>query len=83
VSHNAYSHEVRDEEREVLGNHFARTLTRLNANRVRVYFVKYSLCDNSGRAQTSAVLCEELGEPDENILLKALDFIFKGRLVEV
>jgi hypothetical protein len=28
------------------------------------------------------VLCEGLGEPDENILLKALDFIFKGRIVE-
>jgi hypothetical protein len=37
----------------------------------------------AGRAQTSAVLCEGLGGQNENILLKALDFIFKGRLVEL
>jgi hypothetical protein len=37
----------------------------------------------AGRAQTSAVLCEGLGGQNKNILLKALDFIFKGHLVEV
>ena len=47
------------------------------------HFAYQILCDVAGRAQTLAVLCEGLGVLDENILLKALDFIFKGRLVEL